>query len=229
MKKLILLLAFVSIGLFSQAAHAQLNLNIDASVPNGAEVGAGYQINDNLGFGANYGYLKYANAVNFQFRAGLKHLYAFGTVNMISADSQGRNAIANAVNQMIVDQENQDPNVKQGLGNFRVAPAEFKMTDLGVGGGVGIKFGVFFMEAGLRTTMITQIANQQVDGFVNNLQSYINNNPNLTPSERSDANAQIETMRGDVKTQMQSAFSQVPGALKLLPEFRIGLKFTIGG
>jgi len=228
MKKFITLLAFVSIGFLSNSAQAQINLNVDASALNGPEVGAGYQINDNLGFGANYGYLKYANAVNFQFRAGLKHLYAYGTVNMISADSQGRNAIAGAVNQMIVDQENKDPNVKQGVGGFQVAPSEFKMTDLGVGGGVGIKFGVFFMEAGLRTTRITEIANQQVDGFINNLQTYVNNNPNVNPVERADANAQIESMRADVKSQLQSQFNQIPGSLKFLPEFRIGLKFTIG-
>ena len=228
MKLSLILLSIVSFGAFSSVAHAQrLGVDVAASVPNGAEIGLDLQANDHLGFRANYGYLRYADAANFQVRVGLKHIYLYGDIGVINANNTGTDAMSTYANQEIIKQENKSPTYKQALGGFQLNQGDFKMTDLEMGGGVGVKFGWFFAEAGLLSTQVMNIANNKVDVFVDKAEAYIDNNQSLTPAQKDIANQKAEQMRVNVKSGILQQVQGVPGQLKMLPQITIGFAIPI--
>ena len=229
MKKLLSYAALLLLTLMiTPVSHAQPQIQLDASALNGAELGAGYQVSDNFGFGANYGYLRYADAANLQIRGGLKHFYAFGTINLINANARGRQAIADAVNKIVTDQANKDAESQRALSGLSFSQGDFKMHDLGAGGGLGMKFGAFFLELGVRTTQIRSDANQEVDMFINKMEEHVQNNQNLTVVEKQDMQTQLETARNDAKNGLNQTYQQIPGKLMFAPDFRIGFRITIG-
>ena len=233
MKITLFVLTLLSTSFLTHSAHAQdsemqAGVKINLAVPNGLEVGGDFQPNENFRAGASYGYLHYADAVNLQVQGGFKHVYLFGTIDFLNANGYGRNAIADAVNKTIADASNNNSSAQAGLSGIRFKQTDFKMTDFGVGGGIGVKFGVFFLDVGFRTTRIKQLANDKIDMFVDHVETYIDQNPNLTPDQRASAKAQIESTRTDTKNQLLQAYQSVPGDLNIIPVVRIGVRIPIG-
>ena len=224
-----LVLVFLGLGILSANAQAQdasndqqIGIRFGASLPNGGELGADYQFNEHLRAGGSYGYLHYADAANLQVQGGFKHFYGFAGIDMINANNAGRTAIADAINQQVTNAN------QSGFNGIRFKESDFRMTDLGIGGGLGVKFGIFYLEAGLRTTRLRQIANDKVDMFVNTVENYVNSNLNLSASDRAAAIQKVESMRNDVKSQLLQQYNNIPGGLNVLPVLRIGIRIPIG-
>ena len=227
MKSLLIASALLTL---SSVTYAQVGARIGLSIPNGIELGADVMPNPNLRVGANYGYLRYADSANLQASAGSKNVYFFGTLNTVNVNGRGREAIAEALTEMMEKkkQEPQNAEYKRVIDGYHVESEQFKMRDLGVGGGIGLKFGIFFIEGGIRTTMITTLVDEKVDNFIDSLKDYVDKNPRVTFIEKDLAKQEIEYMRADVKSQIKDGFAQAPGNLKLLPEVRIGVRIPIG-
>ena len=222
------LIPFLSL-IFSFNSNAQVGGRIGLSIPNGVELGADVRPSEIFRVGANYGYLHHADAANLQMAVG-KKVYFFGTLNVINVNKRGRLAIATALDDLIVKKSNEPQNTsfKRVISGYHVESEDFKMTDLGIGGGIGYKYGIFFIEGGIRTSKMTSITDKKVDTFIDSLKDHVNENERITFVERDLAMQEIEYMRGDVKKQIRTAFGQAPGNLKILPEIRIGIRIPLG-
>lgn len=218
-----------SILLSTASSYAQqVGIEAGASAPNGAQIGVNYEINKTFGVSASYGYLKIGDSGALEFRAKKGKIYAFASANYIATNEYGEVLITDGINYQVRQSTKENATYKKAFSGYKANAADYQVSDLQIGGGIGVQFGWFFVQLGLRGTQVRTEFNEKADNAIRSIQAYAEEAfPDATIDQKSQIQIELAGVRAELQTQFEKMADKAPADLKVLPEFRFGFRFPL--